>query len=142
MLVEQSAVSVAAVLPAAVGVDHEFRGGQLREKGPPQGRGDQFFRHRGPHVPAHDVFGGPVLKGAQVGPCAMCYWPGAGQGTYVGAPHLIGPGGLGLVQQPFGAQRSPCVESLVRGVNALDYCKARGLCSGGYLRRARKPLFT
>ena len=69
VVVEQLPVGVAAVLAAlpgttAVGVDDKAWGGRLGEKGPLQGRGDQFFRHRGPHVPAHHVLGAHVLKGA------------------------------------------------------------------------------
>ena len=69
VVVEQLLVGVAAVLAAlpgttAVGVDEQAWGGRLGEKGPPQGRGDQFFRHGGPHVPAHHVLGVHVLKGA------------------------------------------------------------------------------
>ena len=71
---QEGAVGVAAVLAAlpgtaAVGVDDKAWGGRVGEKGPLQGRGDQFFRHGGPHVPAlpgttHHVFDVHALKGA------------------------------------------------------------------------------
>ena len=67
--VQERAVDVAAVLATlpgttAVGVDDKVWGGRLGKKGPLQGRGNQFFWHRGPHVPAYHVFGVHVLKGA------------------------------------------------------------------------------
>ena len=67
--VQEGAVGIAAALAAlpgttAVGVDDKAWGGRLGEKGPLQGRGNQFFRHGGRHVPVHDVLGAPVLKGA------------------------------------------------------------------------------
>ena len=79
---EQGAVSIAAALPAAVGVDDKVRGRRLGKKGPLQGLGDQFFRHGGPYVPTHDVFGSRVLEGTQIGPTG--YGPVAvGQRRYV-----------------------------------------------------------
>ena len=71
VLVQEGTVSVAAVLTAPVGVYHEPGRGRLRQKGPLQGRGDEFFGHRGGYVPAHHVLAGHVLKGAQIGPGAV-----------------------------------------------------------------------
>ena len=64
---EQGAVGVGAVLPAAVGMDHQVRGGGLGEQGPPQGRSDEFFGHSRSHMPADHVLGVLVLESAQVG---------------------------------------------------------------------------
>ena len=121
--VQEGAVGVAAVLAALpgttpVGVDDKVRSRWLGKKGPLQGRGDQFFRHVGRHVPAlpgttHDVLGARVLKGAQIGPLAV----GQGQLRDVGDPHPVGLGGLGLVEQPVGGAAQP-----VRGVG-----RARGV---------------
>ena len=71
MVVEQLAIGVAAVLPAAVGVHNKPGRGRLGKKAPLQGRGDQLFGHGGGHVPAHDVLAARVLEGAQIGPMAV-----------------------------------------------------------------------
>ena len=76
-----------------------------------------------PYVPAHDVFGSRGLEGAPVGPGAV----GQGQVRAVGRPHLDGPGGLGLVQQPVGGATQP----------VRDVGRARGIDLG--LQRMQAP---
>ena len=68
VLMQKGAVSVAAILATLPGttpvrVDEEAWGGRLRQKSALQGRSDEFFEDRDPHVPADHVLGAQVMKG-------------------------------------------------------------------------------
>ena len=72
-LAQQGLVGITYVLPALpgptpVGVDNQARRGSLGQQGPLQSDGNQGLGHVGPRLPAHDVLGAYVLKGAQVRP--------------------------------------------------------------------------
>ena len=117
---QQGFVDIANVLPAPVGVYNQARHGLLGQQGALQGTGDQGHVHIGPDVPAHDMFGAYVLKGAEVGPLAV------GQGQVImSLTHTR----LAWVRREwssskFGAQRCPWVELVVRRAKALG-CTAR-----------------
>lgn len=95
---EQLPVRITAVLPAAVGVHHQPRGGRLGPKGALQGHGDQLLGHGGHDVPAQHALAARVLKGAQISPVAV----GERQIRDVRDPHPVGLGRVGLVEQPVG----------------------------------------
>ena len=68
---KQRFVGVAHILATPVGAHHQAGGGPLGQQRPLQGAGDQGLGHVGSHLPAHHVFGVPILKGAQVRPVAI-----------------------------------------------------------------------
>ena len=71
VVVQQLAVHVATVLPAAVGVDKQVRCGRLSSKSALQGAGNQIFGHGSHHVPTHYLLADHILVRAQVSPVAV-----------------------------------------------------------------------
>ena len=87
MAVQQFAIGVAALIPAAVGVHEQTGRGRLGLKSALQGRGNQIIVHRGYDVPAYHLLADHILIGAQVSPVAVGQWQ-LGDITYPGLVNL------------------------------------------------------